>query len=149
MTTTKTKYESAMEEYKAARAELERMRKAAVSVCANAFKEVLQETFDKHPWVESVSFTQYTPYFNDGDECTFSVHAYYDALYINSESFYDAGYRYDPKNRTMSKETEQAYKDFSKVIESFADEDMKEMFGDHVKVTITRSGINVEGYSHE
>jgi hypothetical protein len=35
--------------------------------------EVLKLFFDANPHVASVSWRQYTPYFNDGDACTFSV----------------------------------------------------------------------------
>lgn len=37
------------------------------------FEELFQEFFDKHPCVEAVQWTQWTPYFNDGDPCQFSV----------------------------------------------------------------------------
>jgi len=38
-----------------------------------ALKEALAEFFDKYPEVETVQWTQYAPYFNDGDACVFSV----------------------------------------------------------------------------
>src|SRR5688572_27883088 len=33
----------------------------------------LQEWLEDHPEIQQISWTQYTPYFNDGDECTFGV----------------------------------------------------------------------------
>ena len=45
------------------------------------FKKGLQEVFDEFPDIEFISWTQYTPYFNDGDECTFRV----GEAYINGE----------------------------------------------------------------
>lgn len=38
------------------------------------FKETTKEFFDKNPGITGVVWTQYTPYFNDGDTCEFSVH---------------------------------------------------------------------------
>jgi hypothetical protein len=35
--------------------------------------EVLKLFFDANPYVASISWRQYTPYFNDGDSCEFSV----------------------------------------------------------------------------
>lgn len=36
-------------------------------------KKDFQEMFEKHPKLEWVAWQQYTPFFNDGDVCTFSV----------------------------------------------------------------------------
>src|SRR5688572_125580 len=35
--------------------------------------EHLKELLAAHPKIEAVKWTQYTPYFNDGDPCVFSV----------------------------------------------------------------------------
>jgi hypothetical protein len=37
-------------------------------------KGLFDEFFEKTPECKVVTWTQYTPYFNDGDPCTFSVH---------------------------------------------------------------------------
>jgi hypothetical protein len=58
--------------------ELFALKKAYDEKLANegedALKEAFKELFDKHPRLESVTWVQYTPYFNDGDPCYFSVH---------------------------------------------------------------------------
>ena len=38
------------------------------------FKTVTREFFDKNPAVTMIVWNQYTPYFNDGEECVFNVH---------------------------------------------------------------------------
>lgn len=38
------------------------------------FTGALSELFDAYPFVTSLSFTAYTPYFNDGDTCEYNVH---------------------------------------------------------------------------
>jgi hypothetical protein len=41
-----------------------------------AVKDAFKDLFDKFPEVRSVVWCQYTPYFNDGDTCTFGVHEF-------------------------------------------------------------------------
>ena len=41
-----------------------------------AVKDAFKDLFDKYPEVRSVVWSQYTPYFNDGDVCYFSVHEF-------------------------------------------------------------------------
>jgi hypothetical protein len=41
-----------------------------------AVKDAFKDLFDKFTEIRSVVWSQYTPYFNDGDTCTFSVHEF-------------------------------------------------------------------------
>jgi len=41
------------------------------------FAEAVKSIFEEFPCVDSFSWTQYTPYFNDGDTCNFSAHTDY------------------------------------------------------------------------
>lgn len=41
-----------------------------------ALKEAFSEFFEMHPGVRAIVWTQYTPHFNDGDACTFSVNEF-------------------------------------------------------------------------
>lgn len=52
---------------------LAKMQEEMQTVLKDAFKEI----FEKAPHLAAITWTQYTPYFNDGDECTFSVHDAY------------------------------------------------------------------------
>ena len=45
------------------------------------FHEGVKEIFELHPSLDSFGFKAYSPYFNDGEECTFS--ALTDYPYIN------------------------------------------------------------------
>lgn len=47
------------------------------------FKEAVKDIFKKFKDLESISWTQYTPHWNDGDECVFSCHV--SDLAINDE----------------------------------------------------------------
>lgn len=48
----------------------EKMKKDGQDALHSAFKEF----FESNPEAKAIVWTQYTPWFNDGDACTFSVH---------------------------------------------------------------------------
>jgi hypothetical protein len=80
-------------------AEFDAKRKEMVSELQKEFPLILQPLLHKDETIKSISWNQYTPYFNDGDECTFSVHN--DDIYVNGEDLYDMeGYEqsYSRKN---------------------------------------------------
>src|SRR5690606_15518821 len=45
------------------------IQKDGLSVISSKFKE----TFEKHPELEAIYFTAFTPYFNDGDPCVYGI----------------------------------------------------------------------------
>ena len=58
-------------------AKLEDFRKKKEALLAEIqeeFPKMFEELFERSEIIESVSWTQFTDYFNDGDECTFSAH---------------------------------------------------------------------------
>lgn len=94
------------------------------------------DLFTRYPNLEKISWQQYTPYFNDGEECVFrSYHKYAE---IEGE-----GLDYDKPER---KEIEEELKKF---MSQFDDELLKNLFGDHVQLTVTKEGITVEEYEHD
>jgi hypothetical protein len=171
------------------------------------------ELFEQFPKLKSFGWTQYTPYFNDGDECVFGVHNDESTIDINGSS-YDDRDRYDLKEDDEGEESEpDEYEDeggkfyyyyigpdsywfkfsperakeygitgpgwykayysksgYERVEESVVpwrrvaaakvaemlgtlastnEGFFKDLFGDHVKVTITRDGYETEEYEHE
>lgn len=50
----------------------EKLRREGEAAVKDAFKDV----FEKFPELRSIQWTQYTPYWNDGDVCHFSVHEF-------------------------------------------------------------------------
>ena len=54
-------------------ARIEEMRKAHMKELQGEFNEIIKLFFEECPKVQAVVWSQYTPYFNDGDECVFSV----------------------------------------------------------------------------
>lgn len=60
-------------------------------VHAELFKLIDEGVFQKFPDVESVGWTQYTPYFNDGEPCHFGINTDVYGIYVNDECGYDLG----------------------------------------------------------
>lgn len=128
------------------------------------FKETTKEFFDKNPNVTAIVWTQYTPYFNDGDTCEFSVN---DATFTNAPDPENVRWGdYDGDEEVAADGSEifaweswgdapeglnvEMCKAFGRMIGSSEMEDvMKAMFGDHVKVVATREGFDVDDYDHD
>jgi len=68
------------------KAELEAFNKKKQDLVEQLRKEfpaMFKELFEQSEVIKSISWTQYSPYFNDGDECTFSAHT--DDLSVNGD----------------------------------------------------------------
>lgn len=139
------------------------------------FKETTKEFFAKNPAITAITWTQYTPYFNDGDTCEFSVGDPYftnadgdelenvtsygeyegDAEGVWSESswIFTGDSEYTRKQREamdLSGTDGRSIDRFSSMIQSSEMEDVMEaMFGDHVRVIATRDGFDVQDYHHD
>lgn len=104
--------------------------KVQIDVLAPAFTYI----FDKYPELDTVSWNQYTPWFNDGEACEFSVYCDYPRL--NNETTDD--FWSDATNKPFW--FDQAEDEIKKIIGRIPDEVLKDVFGDHTTVTIKRDG---------
>lgn len=112
-------------------------KKALSDELKKDFPAILKPLFDKYPSVEKIRWTQYTPYFNDGDECTFSANVW--DIAINDDEMYEG-----------AEENSQPADEFSAALKEIPSEMLKDIFGDHVEVTIKRDGtIETEEYEHD
>lgn len=132
------------------------------------FDQFITEIFVDSPELQSFSWTQYTPYFNDGSNCIFSVNT--DYLYINGVSYEEADWYeefnitnpgiWNQKTKKYEGRTEEINLKFDKKLKDITDEISKFLllfdddfflnkFGDHSKITITKDGISVEDCDHE
>lgn len=131
-----------------------------------ALKETFKEIFDKHPVLESAEWVQYTPYFNDGDTCTFRVGDILPVFILTEDqakvaSYEDSpedvlitlqgGYRMSRKKSLLTVEQELALKDFNDLVKELngMDDIFSDVFGDHAKVKVSRKGFSVTEYDHE
>lgn len=54
--------------------EMNALKKKYLETGKEHFTIAMKEFFELYPFVSKIQWCQYTPYFNDGDECIFSVH---------------------------------------------------------------------------
>ncbi len=138
-----------LEELKAKHTELKAQILTESKTC---FNEMTTALFQKYPALESFSWQQYTPYFNDGDECTFSAHTddldfLFDGKEFEGVSSYclTSEYRKDE----FTEEGRMAFADTIDLVKQLDSDTLKEMFGDHCRVSAKRAGVEVEQYDHD
>lgn len=61
---------------------------AAQAQFEKTFSDLVKDFFAAVPQIKSVTWTQYSPHFNDGDACTFSVHEVFFATDANENYGY-------------------------------------------------------------
>jgi hypothetical protein len=216
------------EEYETLQRRIDALKEEAQGKSKTLIKEVLKAFFLKYDnVVHNVFWTQYTPYFNDGEACEFSVSDVYLTLESDAESedgegsvIYDEDdilnikkrietwedfkenphtaalkyqkdyikkYNRDPFDYSyrswQQKTVQQAIAEWKpdyvseeelrqnlvtaetlvanhrslkvefnavkKLISSIDEDVMKVMFGDHVKIIVTKYAIQIENYDHE
>lgn len=124
-------------EISAKRKEFENDAKESLSV---EFKKL----FEENPTLESFSWRQYTDYFNDGDECTFSAHFYDDELTINGVRGWD-DYSGEDKDIIERNRLRDIISELLHCIPEFI---LKDIFGDHVEITVDKDGIKTTSYTN-
>src|ERR1700678_1132834 len=83
-----------------------------------AFDRESCELFTKHPEMTSFRLKAYTPYFNDGDSCTYSVHL--DEPYIKEQDSYEFKTEtWDGKPREGNANLWAAYQDVKDFLRQF------------------------------
>lgn len=125
------------------------------TVAKNLFRDISKELFQQYSTLAKFAWAQYTPYFNDGDECIFHTHGlgiWFTDDKESDDNFYEHEFstwslkEKPPDQWTVNEKAGMAVTEFFK---NFRDEDLKEMFGDHIKVFVTKDGIEIEEYSHD
>ena len=124
--------------------------------------------FDSYPDVKTIHWTQYAPYFNDGDECVFSVnephftrtepteiedreHAWGEGDDgIIETRVWDSKARRHLVNPDVDANLIRDMDTFTGILQSEANEAvMQAMFGNHVWVKAHRDGFEVDDYDHD
>lgn len=113
-----------------------------------AIEEGLREFFAANPKIEAIRWTQYTPHFNDGEACTFSVHEPYIKIQgaeIDEDDDEDGdGFQYN-----APPDLEDAFSKLTDDLMNLEDE-LEIVFGDHARITVTRAGeVEIEEYEHD
>ena len=154
MTTLQAKFDELLEKQRALQQEFQ-------TTAQQLFKETTKEFFELNPMVNAIVWTQYTPYFNDGDTCEFSVGC---ATFTNSDGSDIRWGEYNGDEEGVWCYGSDCYNEdtppegfdsdlcdsFDSMIQSAEMQDvMKAMFGDHVQVVATREGFDVNDYDHD
>ena len=160
--------ETIIKEVKEKQSEIAILKKELHKKSEAAFFEGAKQVIDSCPDLESVSWNQYTPYFNDGDTCVFSANT--DYLRVNGEyaedddslnptivevygtwnrtkQIYEG--RVEKPNPNYNKSLSEAVDKMTEFLGVFDDDFYKSQFGDHVTVTITANGVDTEDYDHD
>jgi hypothetical protein len=127
---------------------LREVREKRQSLLKDVFSEKSQIVFAANPGLESFTWKQYTPYFNDGDACHFRVHKEEINLVLNgeeAEEVYFSSYSKNKENNPLYP----IWQDIQSIFEGYEPSDLEEMFGDHVKVTVTPNGAETQEYNHD
>lgn len=138
----------------------EKMKKDLINDFRQSLNLLATDIFKNIPQLKAISWIQYTPYFNDGDECHFSIREiiYYnyipDSYFRYAEEFDDeeqaegtwAYTDYDLKKTDLSEDVIAFLKKFDSTINGNR-EFIKEIFGDHCKIVWTAEGVKITDYS--
>ena len=154
----------------------EEFRKITQETSKKVFHSAIAAFFKAYPEVHAMRWNQYTPYFNDGDTCQFSVGVPcfyskedleggdYDGYEDNSwqkpseyeykrpDIYGNSIEKYEVLEKELGprlNEIQEGIRHFSKLFNSINDDTMLSLFGDHVQVTVTANGITIDEYDHE
>ena len=125
---------------------IEAAKRAAAEQMKQEVAPLFAALFEAVPTLKSVTWTQYTPYFADGDECIFSANEPEFANDCNPD--FDV-YRDEDVSSEWSDTDKKAVEVFSKAFYALGD-GLKDMFGDHVVVRYTDEGkFETQEYEHD
>lgn len=160
--------EQIIKEVKEKQSEIAKLKQELHKKSEETFFMGAKEILDSCLELESVSWNQYTPYFNDGDETIFSAHISYlkvngdyaedddslrPTIVVNSGTWnrdkrvYEG--RVEKPNPKYNQSLAEAVDKMSEFLGIFDDDFYKTQFGDHVTVTITADGVDTEDCEHD
>jgi hypothetical protein len=144
---------------------MDQAREAMRTNGRQALGTLFTELFAELPEIKKVVWEQYTPYFNDGESCEFSVNTprflteeeedyedegecLYESIRSRKNGRSWASPPVLPQRLTSAEERQVA--EMEKVRKAFSLEEVFELtFGDHCRVVATRDGFEVSSYEHE
>lgn len=165
--------------------EINNLRADYVEQLSNRFQELFLPMLRQWNQIWGFSFRAYTPYFNDGDSCEFSVHELElrikginapsdnpdpdsdegeidleDSRWLRDNEGYSSYWfpKYDklsPSERQLWGTREdfstinQQFTELNTIFQSIPPDIVQSALGDHIQVTITRDGIDIQEYEHD
>lgn len=143
--------------------EMESIRNKFANQGQKALKEAFKEYFEKHPIVEKILWTQYTPYFMDGEPCVFGINQFEIRFYEDKLGSVQISDLYEDQDAdcvtygeyylesSFQEEHKAATADMEKLASSCYEVDtiLQTVFGDHCMVIATADGFEVSDYNHD
>ncbi len=157
-----------LELLKEKQSQISNLKNDVIDLSSGIFEDFYKYIFEKYPTLESFGWTQYTPYFNDGDSTIFSVNT--DYISINDEYVDEAKWisevnvinwgNYDRVNKTYVGRVEEPNPDYDPVLAAASNEIVDFLgrfdndfylskFGDHAEITVTKDGVDISDYDHD
>lgn len=134
-----------MSKLKALTDQLGAVKEKASAEGQDAIKGEFAEIFAADPLLESVTWEQYAPYFNDGDACVFRVHDFCSAQY-NGEEVEEPAYSGDSIPKPIAK----LLLDLQDSLNGSMEPYMADIFGDDVRITAHRDGrFDIDDCDHD
>lgn len=161
-------YEKNIQILKDKNSQLNEIKIEISKISDNLFDEFREYIFDKYPLLNSFGWTQYTPYFNDGETCVF--YANIDYLIINDEYAEDSNWFYNmnvidwgkwnPITKSYHGRIEEPNEKYNQILfdahdeivsflSNFDNDFFLNKFGDHAEIIVTKSGTDISDYDHE
>ena len=150
------------------RTKINELKNELVQQSYDIFTDLQKEIFTKYPELESFGWSQYTPYFNDGDTCIFSANTDYikmndeyaeDSNWFNKNNVIDwgkwnnstRGYegRVEEPNNLYNKKLANAHDEIVNFLSYFDDDFYLSKFGDHAEIIITKDSLTIEDLDHD
>lgn len=166
--------ETIIQDFEKVNEEFQRQQTQACEKFKVAFEAFMKDFFKLVPQVKQVRWDQYTPYFNDGDSCTFSVNEPYFSNYLHNSDDYDEDDYDEDEDEDDTDDTEKyeweistweirdnEYEQYGlneeqKNLIMFVNDMISgnedffyEIFGDHQQIVITEKGIEHDYYEHD
>ena len=161
-------YEEKLKELRRKNSEIRKLKSETLKISQSIFDDFRGHIFDKYSELESFGWTQYTPYFNDGEACIFYANT--DYIYINNECAEDSNWyskenvvswgtwnsesrsyegRVSEPNDNYNQELVDACGEIVDFLGNFDNDFYLSKFGDHAEITVTKDSVDISDYDHD
>lgn len=157
-----------LKELKKRQKEINKLNTELTKFSSEIFEDFYRYIFEKYNTLESFGWTQYTPYFNDGDTCVFFANTEYikvnddyaeDSSWFNQKNVTNWGTwnstqrvyegREEVENENYDKVLVDAHNEIIEFLSQFDNDFYLRKFGDHAEITVTRTGVDISDCDHD
>lgn len=157
-----------LELLKEKQSQISNLKNDVIELSSGIFEDFYKYIFEKYHTLESFGWTQYTPYFNDGDATIFSVNT--DYISVNDEYVDDAKWfsevnvinwgifnrelkvyegRVEEPNPNYDPVLASATNEIVDFLGNFDNDFYLSKFGDHAEIIVTRNGVDISDHDHD